>query len=115
MRLDDAIGNVPMFDPMDIFLKKEALKSHTQAKWISVEESLPEMDLEVDVIAEGYFKRDCPIIHKKERMQLTGKFNPYCGWSVFLTHEPVKILCWKYIDEETRKILDLRGEETNEN
>jgi hypothetical protein len=114
IRLDESCGNVPMFDPMDVFMKKEALKHHETTNWISVEESLPEKDLEVDVIAEGYFGKTSQLHQNKERHQFTGKFDPYYGWTTFFTNGPVKILCWKYIDEETRKILDLKGEEKNE-
>lgn len=116
--LESSPGSVPMFDPMDVFMKNEALKSHTQAKWISVEESLPEMDLEVDIIAEGYFGKKSVLAQSKERHQFTAQFNPYNGWhiwNIFTMEEPKKVLCWKYIDEETRKILDFKKEEKNEN
>ena len=96
--------NAPLFDPLSIF--KNKLPEDVPLNWFSVEEGLPENDLEVDVICEGFFGKKDKLFLNIERHQFTARFNRSKGWNIEMYDKQAMIICWRYIDKETRKILD---------
>ncbi len=100
-------GNPRAFDPLDLLLKEKALKEQSFQNWISVDESLPENGLEVDVICEARYGKTSAIGRNLERHEFTGVFERSTGWRIWFQKSGCDpVICWRYKDDETRKILD---------
>ncbi len=118
MKVSSLIPDPPKaFDVLTTLLHEKALREQMNQTWVSVDESLPQKDLEVEIICEIRRVSD----DKPKRVLFAGSFNPGDGWQFIVAgavrHALGNVICWRYIDEETRKILDHQPpkESINEN